>query len=129
MELLSGEKVLKVMGVTRFHFIAGMPLAGADRLSMILAQNPRFVARTDTPAERIFSDMLERFDTAASGMHGLDPECRAALAAILHWMRCTTSDPLESVVFDNNPAWLSRVGQLSNLFPHCHASYSWCVTR
>lgn len=116
MELLSGEKVLKVMGVTRFHFISGMPMSGADRLSMILSQNPRFVARVDTPAERIFAEMLEQFDQPGSGFSGLEPECRAALLRAsldaVHNKR-----PLESVVFDNNPDWLRRVDQISNLFP------------
>ncbi len=116
MELLSGEKILRVMGVTRFHFIAGMPTAGADRLAMVLAQNPRFVARTDTPAQRIFSEMLDLFDTASSAMHGLEPDCRAALLRnvleSVHHKR-----PLDSVVFDNNTDWMARVGQLSNLFP------------
>lgn len=116
MELLSGENILKVMSVTRFHFIAGMPTAGADQLAMILAQNPTFIARTDSPAEDIFTDMLERFETPGSGMQGLDPECRSALLRAsldaVHNKR-----PLESVVFDNNAHWMARLDQMAALFP------------
>jgi len=61
MDLLSKEKVLKVMSVTRFHFIAGMPLAGADDLALLLAQNPKFAVKTDSPAASLMAESLKLF--------------------------------------------------------------------
>ena len=116
MELLSREKILKVMAVTRFHFVAGMPTAGADLLTQTLAQNPRFVARSDTQAEPLFAELSSQVHNDKSVVSKLDKDSRNAL---LRGCLDTTyhARPLASVVFDNNSAWMKHTFTLSKLMP------------
>ena len=116
MELLSSEKILKVMAVTRYHFIAGMPKAGADLLTSVLDQNPAFTARTGTSAAGVFQEMSAQCKRVGSALAALDHDSRNALLRgsidAVHHAR-----PLASVVFDNNPAWMSLTYELSALMP------------
>ncbi len=116
MELLSRDKILKVMAVTRFHFIAGMPTAGAELLTEILNQNPRFVARSDTLAEPLYAEMAGQMNNPESVISKLDRDSRNAL---LRGSLDTTyhSRPLASVVFDNNPDWMKHTYTLSSMMP------------
>jgi sulfotransferase len=112
-QVTSKDHVLKVVSMTRFHFVAGLPKAGARRLSALLAQNPRFCVSSDSPAEKVFRSLSDRGNEQG---FDLDKETRVALlrASIdaIHHAR-----PMQSVVFDNNPDWLSKVDSLSEIFP------------
>lgn len=113
-ELLSSDKILKVMAVTRFHFISGMPTAGADLLTDVLAQNPAVTARSDSSAASVFQELSELCKNLGTAANALDTDSRNALLrgcldAVHH------SRPLASVVFDNNPAWMSMTYELSKL--------------
>jgi sulfotransferase len=115
-ELLSSDKILKVMAVTRFHFISGMPTAGADLLTDVLAQNPAVTARSDSSAASVFQELSELCKNLGTAANALDTDSRNALLrgcldAVHH------SRPLASVVFDNNPAWMSMTYELSKLMP------------
>ena len=116
MELLSSEKILKVMAVTRYHFVSGMPTAGAELLTAVLDQNPAFTARSDTSAASVFQEMSEQCKRAGSALAALDQDSRNALLRgsidAVHHAR-----PLASVVFDNNPVWMSLTYELSALMP------------
>lgn len=116
MELLSREKILKVMAVTRFHFVAGMPTAGADLLIDLLSQNPRFIARSDTQAEPLYAEISAQVNNPQSVISKLDKDSRNAL---LRGCLDTTyhARPLASVVFDNNPAWMKHTYSLSKIMP------------
>jgi sulfotransferase len=115
-ELLSREKILKVMAVTRFHFVSGMPTAGADMLTKVLDQNPAFTARSDTSAATVFQELIGHCRDGVSAISALDQDSknalmRGSLDAVYH------SRPLESVVFDNNPLWMTLSYELCKLMP------------
>lgn len=116
MELLSSEKILKVLAVTRFHFIAGMPTAGAELLTEVLDQNPGVTARSDSSAASVFQELSALCKMSDTAVGGLDKSTRHALLRgsldAIHHAR-----PLASVVFDNNPAWMTLTYEVSKLMP------------
>jgi sulfotransferase len=116
MDVLSRDRILRVMSVTRFHFVAGLPGAGAARLTALLAQNPRFSTASGTPAAALVEAMLKRFARPDTPEAALDEQQRKALLRgaldAVHHARQT-----DGVVFDNNPAWLAHLGVLAALFP------------
>lgn len=116
MELLGKEKTLKVMSVTRYHFIAGLPCAGAELLTDLLAQNQRVCATTHSAAANVMAELEAQFQNTASAFSTLDGGCRTAmmragLDAVHH------ARPLDAAIFDNNPAWMAQTFALSKLFP------------
>lgn len=110
-QVTSKDHVLKVVYMTRFHFMAGLPKSGARSLAALLAQNPRFCVSSDSPAEQVFGVL--RSGTPLSDLNNDTRKAllRAALDAVYH------ARPIESVVVDNNVNWLSHVTLLANLFP------------
>jgi sulfotransferase len=115
-QVTSKDHVLKVVSMTRFHFVAGLPNAGARCLAAILAQNPRFCVSSDSPAECVFSALSGGTDSKDMALSDIDAETRrallrASLDAVHH------ARPMESVVFDNNVKWLAHVTLLAEMFP------------
>jgi sulfotransferase len=115
-ELLNKEKMLKVMAVTRFHFVAGLPGAGADLLTTLLAQNPRFHARSDSDAFAVFSELTTTLANPESAMSRLDEDCRTALLRGA-FDAVYNARSLDAVVIDNNPGWIAQTAELARLMP------------
>jgi sulfotransferase len=116
MEFLSRDKILKVMSLTRYHFVAGLPRSGAEEITTILSQNPRFVIRADGKAQTVFREMLYQMTDEASVGQMLDDDQRRALLrsvmdAVYH------ARPLDSVIFDVDTAWLQMPEVLIELYP------------
>ena len=104
------------MAVTRFHFIAGLPGAGAERLTRVLAENPRIAARSGTAAAELYGAVRARIADPSAPESRLGPEERRALVrgtleAVYH------DRPPGAAAIDCNPAWLPRVGELAEAFP------------
>ncbi len=116
MDFLSQENFRRVVALTRFHFISGLPRSEVDALTAILSQNPRFVVQDDGPAAAICAELLGACDDPASAMHRLDGDARRALLRgaldAVHTRR-----PLDAVVFDNHPRWMDQMGQIAGLMP------------
>lgn len=116
MQLSSKDQILKVMALTRFHFVAGMPKSGARCLANLLAQNSRFEVVNDSPAEQVF-DLLQDETAPSAGRLselGCDTKTallRSALDAVHH------ARPLDATVVDNNPAWLPHIPALAEIMP------------
>ena len=116
MQLASTDHILKVVSMTRFHFVAGLPKAGARRLCAVLAQNPKFTVSSDSPAEQVFTLLNAASENSRLPLHGAGETTQAALLrgaldAVHH------DRPMNAVVFDNNPDWLAHIEQLAGLFP------------
>lgn len=116
MDLLNKEKILRVMSVTRYHFVAGMPHAGVEHLLSILSQNPSLVVRPGSPAEEVFSDLVAQITNSKSAMGKLPPDSqrallRGSLDAVHH------SRSMDGVVLDENPHWMGHIERLADLFP------------
>lgn len=115
-QLKSNDQVLKVVSMTRYHFVAGLPTAGARHFAGLLAQNPRFSVSSDSAAEQVFGLLDAGREAPDLPLSGLDGDTRAALLRgaldAVHHAR-----PLDAVVIDNNPKWLGHMRRLSTLFP------------
>lgn len=116
MEFLSRDRILKVMAITRYHFIAALPASGETLLTSVLAQNPRFVTRSDGAAAQVLGLFEAGLEDRQGAAAVLDPDQRNALLrgvldAVHH------DRPLDSVIFDASPAWLARIGLLARIFP------------
>lgn len=116
MQVSSKDQTLRVMALTRFHFVAGMPHAGARHLMMLLSQNPRFSAAEDNPAAKIYSELLEAISSQGSVLNQLDVGTQVALLRgsldAAHHTR-----PMDAVVLDHNAAWLQHFESLAQVLP------------
>lgn len=116
MQVSSKDHIFKVMALTRFHFVMGMPHAGARHLTSLLAQNPRFAAINDGPAAGVFSQMQDLIGSPRSAVGELDRPTqvamlRGAIDAVHH------ARPMDAVVLDQSPEWLGQLAQLSDVLP------------
>lgn len=116
MERLGHDRILRVMAMTRFHFIAGLPGAGGPLLAGILRQNPRFLVGQDGRAEAVFRALAPLFDRTGKLGGMLDAGQRAAiLRGVVDGIY--NERPLEAVVFDLHHGWLMQLDRLAALFP------------
>lgn len=116
MQVTRKDHILKVMSLTRFHFVAGLPEAGARYFTSILSQNPRFCVASDSPAARVFGVLTAAWEQADMPLGNVDAGTRMALLrasvdAVHHARK------IESVVVDSNPDWLAHFALLTGLFP------------
>jgi len=110
------EKANAIRSLARFNFIGGLPLSGVSVLTALLNQNPRFVARTSSPAQQVFANMVQTYGDGTEKGQILDDAQKTALwrggiNAIYH------DRPFDSVVFDANRNWLHHMDILAGLFP------------
>lgn len=115
-EFLSRDRILKVMAITRYHFIAALPASGEVLLTSILSQNPRFVTRSDGAAVQVMGLFEAGLEDRQGAAAVLDPDQRNALLrgvldAVHH------DRPLDSVIFDASPSWLGRIDLMARIFP------------
>jgi sulfotransferase len=116
MSLQNVEISGKASGLTRFHFICGLPRSGAGLLEAMLRQNPRFLATSNGPAQKVFADLVHRYADGGEMADLLDDSQKVALwrnviGAVYH------RRSFDSVVFDQNLEWLPYVDLLVRLFP------------
>ncbi|WP_158269945.1 sulfotransferase family protein [Litoreibacter ponti] len=116
MQVTSKEQTLKVLAMTRFHFITGLPRSGAGMMTRLLAQNPRILATSDGPAAALFAQTRGQIDRREGAHAHLEPGMgtallRATLDAVHH------ARPMEAVVFDHSANWLGQIAPLAETFP------------
>ena len=85
-------------------------------LTAILDQNPRFIARANTPAEAVFADLTKTYALATKDGDLLDDSqkialWRSAIDAVYH------DRPFDSSVIDANRNWLKHTDTLVHLYP------------
>lgn len=115
-DLPGGGRGPAAPGVTRFHFVSGLPGAGAMTLLRLLAQNPAFRTGADTPAPGLFAAVERRLADPGSPEARLDAAQGAALLRGV--MNAVHHDrPPGATVFDCAPNWLLHVDRLAGLFP------------
>ena len=98
------------------HFISGLPRSGSTLFSAILRQNPRFHAGMSSPVGSLFMAMQgatsRRNETADFIDEAQKIELlRAIFSAYFHAIHRDT------IVFDTNRAWCSKLPALVRLFP------------
>lgn len=99
------------------HFISGLPRAGSTLLAALLRQNPRFYANMSGPAANLFTALLGAMSGANEFSLFLgDAQKRAVLKGVLENYYATLP-PTQSVAFDTNRLWCSKMPALAELFP------------
>jgi sulfotransferase len=110
--------------MTQFHFIAGLPRSGSTLLAAILRQNPLITASMSSPVGGIFSAMqkaISRGNEAA--MFLTDGQRERLLRNIFEEVYLNDLHKQmmggESIIFDTNRLWPSKLPTLVKLFPDC----------
>ena len=100
----------------KVHFISGLPRSGSTLLSAILRQNPRFHAAMSSPVGGIFNASLSAMGAGNEFALFLDEtQKRDILMGIFDGYY--RKIPADSVIFDTNRMWTSRLPALLKLFP------------
>ena len=100
----------------RLHFISGLPRSGSTLLSALLRQNPRFSAFMSSPVYAFFCAMLTQTSARNEGSVFIDDAIRKRLL-VSTFDAYYHDTPPETVIFDTNRGWTTKLPALSKLFP------------
>jgi sulfotransferase len=100
----------------RLHFISGLPRSGSTLLAALLRQNPRFSAGMSSPVYNLFRATLSETSARNEGAVFIDDEIRKRLLMGLFDAYYHNLAP-ETVVFDTNRGWTTKLPALVELFP------------
>jgi sulfotransferase len=100
----------------RLHFISGLPRAGSTLLAALLRQNPRFSAGMSSPVYSLFRAMLNETSQRNEGAVFIDEDTRKRLLLGLFDAYYHETPP-ETVIFDTNRGWTTKLPALVELFP------------
>ncbi|AFC85610.1 sulfotransferase [Frateuria aurantia] len=115
----------------QFHFISGLPRAGAALLTAILNQNPRFHAGVGGPVAGMYAALLDEMGGRnESAMLISDVQRERVLRGLFE--QYYADAPAGGVVFDAHRSWCSRLRSIKTLFPGakmiaCVRDISWIV--
>ncbi len=101
----------------RLHFISGLPRSGSTLLSALLRQNPRFSAGMSSPVYAFFRAMLSETSNRNEGAVFVDDAIRKRLLTGVFDAYYHDLDR-ETVVFDTNRGWTTKLPALVELFPN-----------
>ena len=100
----------------KFHFISGLPRSGSTLLSAILRQNPRFHAGMTSPVGALFGGVLDQVSAGSEFGPVVNQAQRRRLLGGL-FENFYADKPDDSVVFDTNRVWSSKLPAILDLFP------------
>ncbi|MFT5589214.1 MAG: sulfotransferase [Bradyrhizobium sp.] len=115
----------------QFHFISGLPRSGSTLLSAILRQNPRFRAGMTSPVGALFNCLLEQVSAGSEfGPVIRQAQRRRLLRGLFDSFYA--DQPANSVIFDTNRVWSSKLPALLDLFPQskviaCVRNVAWVM--
>lgn len=101
----------------RLHFISGLPRSGSTLLAALLRQNPRFSAGMSSPIHALFRAMLNETSARNEGSVFIDNDIRKRLLTAVFDAYYAEATP-ETVIFDTNRGWTTKLPALVELFPH-----------
>jgi sulfotransferase len=116
----------------RLHFISGLPRSGSTLLATLLRQNPRFSAGMSSPVYNLFCSMLAETSARVEGSVFIDNEIRKRLLMGVFDAYYNNDAKPETVIFDTNRGWTTKMGALAELFPDakvicCVRNVSWVL--
>jgi len=115
----------------QFHFISGLPRSGSTLLSAILRQNPRFRAGMTSPVGALFNGLLDQVSAGSEfGPVIRQAQRRRLLRGLFDSFYA--DQPANSVIFDTNRLWSSKLPALLDLFPQakviaCVRNVAWVM--
>lgn len=102
--------------LNRIHFISGLPRSGSTLLAALLRQNPCFAAGMTSPVGSLFSAMLRETSQRNEAAVFIDDDARQRLLrAVFEAYYADVHQ--QTVVFDTNRIWTTRLPALVRLFP------------
>ncbi|MGB3533910.1 MAG: sulfotransferase [Microcoleaceae cyanobacterium] len=101
----------------RIHFISGLPRSGSTLLAAILRQNPRFYGAMTSPVGGLVNRMLEAMSEDNEFSIFLSPEQKKNILLSLFSAYYQTQIEPDSVLFDTNRLWCSKLSLIHQLFP------------
>jgi sulfotransferase len=115
----------------KLHFISGLPRSGSTLFGAVLAQNPRFRASMSSPVAGIYTAMLSAVSNKNEFAFAITPEQRLRLIRAVFEAYYADLPP-NSVAFDTNRMWCSKMPALRSLFPEarvicCVREVSWIM--
>lgn len=114
-----------------YHFISGLPRSGSTLLAAILRQNPRFRAGMTSPVGGLLNAVLAQVSAGSEFAPVVDREKRRDLLRGL-FDSYYNDAPQDSIVFDTNRNWCSRLPTLLDMFPQakviaCVRNVAWIM--
>lgn len=115
----------------KLHFISGLPRSGSTLLAAILRQNPRFEAGMSTPLAPMLFRVQEAISAKSEGSIFLSDDQKIRILAGMFKSYYGARKP-NSVTFDTNRSWCSKMPLLDKLFPDskvicCVRDVSWIM--
>lgn len=98
------------------HFISGLPRSGSTLLSLLLRQNPRFVAGMTSPVGHLFNSVLKETSMRHEDAIFIDNDVRERMLRSV-FSSYYHNIPNDQVVFDTNRMWTTKLAALDKLFP------------
>ena len=98
-----------------FHFISGLPRSGSTLTAALLRQNPRFHAGMSSPVAGFFESIISQVSAGSEMSTTVNQEQRARILRGLFDSYYADRD--ESVIFDTNRSWTSKLPALMKIFP------------
>ncbi len=114
-----------------FYFISGLPRSGSTLLSALLRQNPRFHSGISGPVAPMCSALLNVMATNSEFSTSFTEDQKTALLRGI-FENYYDHLPEESVIFDSNRSWCSRLALLNQLFSNvriicCVRNVAWIM--
>lgn len=116
----------------RIHFISGLPRAGSTLLAALLKQNPRAYANMSGPVANLFTALLGAMSGSNEFSIFLDGAQKRAILKSLFENYYAPLINSETLVFDTNRLWCSKMPALAELLPDskviaCVRQCAWIV--
>jgi sulfotransferase len=115
----------------KIHFISGLPRSGSTLLAGMLRQNPELFAAMTGPVGSLVNAVLGAMNPQIETAVFLDEKKRRAIVRAV--IEAYYDDiPAESVIFDTNRLWTSRLPLIHALFPEakvlcCVRNVNWIM--
>jgi len=98
------------------HFISGLPRSGSTLLASLLRQNPRVTSGMTSPVGHLVNAMLRETSMRHEDAVFIDDDLRKRLIMAMFDAYYADATP-DSLIFDTNRAWTSKLHLLTRLFP------------
>jgi sulfotransferase len=115
----------------KFHFISGLPRSGSTLLAALLRQNPRFSAAMTSPVAAMTGALIQKMSGASEFATFFSDQKRTRILRSL-FEGYYGDTGIDSVVFDTNRTWTSKMPLLATLYPEarvicCVRDVSWII--
>ena len=98
------------------HFISGLPRSGSTLLSLLLRQNPSFIAGMTSPVGHLFNSVLTETSMRHEDAIFINNDVRQRLLYSV-FTSYYPDVPKNNTAFDTNRMWTTKLSAIDKLFP------------